>query len=156
MKYFSKNILDTKELAQILSREILLIKLDAKKAVVLGLVGELGAGKTAFTKEFIKAAGIKEKVSSPTFLIMRNFNLKNKKTWFKKIYHIDAYRVETEDLLKLGLKEVINDSKNIVMVEWADKIKSVLPRNAIWIRIRHGKKINQRFFNVKFKNQKSK
>jgi len=156
MTFLSKNISDTKELAEILSREVLLTKSNVKKAIVFGLVGELGAGKTAFVKEFVKTAGVKEKVSSPTFLIMRSFDLKNKKTHFKKIYHIDAYRIESEDLLRLGLKEIINDSKSIVMVEWADKIKSVLPRNAIWIRIRHGKKINQRFFNVKFKNQKSK
>jgi tRNA threonylcarbamoyl adenosine modification protein YjeE len=144
MIFFSKNVSDTRELAHILSREILFTKLGNEKAVVLGLVGELGAGKTAFTKEFIKTAGVKEKVSSPTFLIMRGFDLKSKKTCFKKIYHIDAYRIEPEDLLKLGLKEIINDPENIVMVEWADKVRKIMPRGTFWINFKHGKNENER------------
>lgn len=144
MKYFSKNILNTKELAKILNWEILSTKPGNKKAVVFGLVGELGAGKTAFVKEFVKAAGVKEKVLSPTFLIMRSFDLKSKKTYFKKIYHIDAYRIEAEDLLKLGLREIINDPKNIVMVEWADKVRNIMPRGTFWINFKHGKKENER------------
>ncbi len=144
MKFFSENISDTKELAKILSREILLTKPDTKKAIVFGLVGELGAGKTAFTREFVKAAGVKEKVLSPTFLIMRSFDLKNKKTRFKKIYHIDAYRMEAKDLLKLGLKEIINNPQNIVMLEWADKVGKIMPRETFWINFKHGKKENER------------
>lgn len=155
MKYISKNQAETAALARTLYGEVLR-EGQGISAVIIGLSGELGAGKTAFAREFIKAAGVKERVVSPTFPIIRSFELKGGRKRFKKIYHIDAYRVETADLLKLGLKEIIGNWQNIALIEWADKIKSALPRNAIWIKIRHGKKINQRFFNVKFKNQKSK
>ena len=96
-----------------------------KTAVVLGLSGNLGGGKTTFLQGFAKGLGIKEKVLSPTFVIMKKF---------KNFYHIDCYRLKNEkDILELGFEKIIAEPKNIVAVEWPERIKKVLPKNAISI-----------------------
>ena len=136
MKVKSLSSKETSHLAAVLGSEIT----KTKSLVVLGLVGDLGAGKTTFTKSLVKALGSKKKVTSPTFLIMRKFVLKNK----RNVYHIDAYRVTAHDLAHLGVKEILK-SPNIVVVEWADKVKHLLPKGIIWINLRHGKKENERY-----------
>ncbi len=133
MKINSLSPKETSVIATILGSEII----KTKSLVVLGLVGDLGAGKTAFTKGLIRSLGNKKKVTSPTFLIMRRFVLKNK----RNVYHIDAYRVAARDLVRIGAKEIFK-SPNIVVVEWADRIKKMLPKNTIWIKFAHGKNSN--------------
>lgn len=135
MKIDSLNLKETSHIAAILGSEIM----KTKSLVVLGLVGGLGAGKTTFTKSLIKALGSKKKVTSPTFLIMRRFVLKNK----RNVYHIDAYRIAAYDLVHLGAEEIFK-SPNIVVVEWADRIKKMLPKDTIWINFGYGKKENER------------
>ena len=133
MRIKSLNPKETSYLAKVLGSEII----KTRSLVVLGLIGDLGAGKTTFTKGLIKALGSKKKVTSPTFLIMRRFVLKNK----RNVYHIDAYRVAAYDLVHLGAKEILK-SPNIVVVEWADKVKQILPKGTIWINFVHGKNSN--------------
>ena len=134
MKITSKSSKSTRLVAKMLAEEIKL----TPSLVVLGLVGSLGAGKTTFIKGLIKGLGVRGKVTSPTFLIMRRF-----RSGKRSIYHIDAYRVGRYDLLKLGFREVLT-SPNVVLVEWADKVKNVLPRSTIWIKLEHGKYENER------------
>jgi len=87
-------------------------------ALVLALSGELGAGKTTFIQGLAPALGIKEKVLSPTFVIMKHF---------KNLYHIDCYRLSgAKDLKGLDFEKIIKNPKNIVVIEWAEKIKSAL------------------------------
>jgi tRNA threonylcarbamoyladenosine biosynthesis protein TsaE len=102
------------------------------KAVVIGLKGDLGGGKTTFTQGFAKGLGIKDKILSPTFVILKRFQIKSKQ--FKNFYHIDCYRLKDEkDLLELGFEEVISDPENIVLIEWPEKIKKILPKDTIII-----------------------
>ena len=103
------------------------------EALILALQGELGAGKTTFIKGFSKALKIIEKVLSPTFVLIHRHHLKS-----GNLYHIDAYRLKSEkDLLKLNIKEIFNNPKNIVLIEWADRVKKVIPKSAIWIYFEH-------------------
>ncbi|MEK7546960.1 MAG: tRNA (adenosine(37)-N6)-threonylcarbamoyltransferase complex ATPase subunit type 1 TsaE [Patescibacteria group bacterium] len=118
----------------------------AKKAVVIGLVGELGAGKTTFTQGFAAGLGIRGKTQSPTFILMRNTKLRNSK--FGNFIHIDAYRADAGDFLKLGFRKISEGLKNIILIEWADKLKRILPKSAIWLKFGHGKKINERIITV--------
>lgn len=100
---------------------------------VIGLFGELGAGKTMFTQGFAKGLGIKEKIISPTFVLIRQHKIPNTE---KRLFHIDLYRLENMDEIKfLGLEEIWPDPKNIILVEWADKIKKILPKNTTKIII---------------------
>ncbi|OHB17263.1 MAG: tRNA (adenosine(37)-N6)-threonylcarbamoyltransferase complex ATPase subunit type 1 TsaE [Parcubacteria group bacterium RIFCSPHIGHO2_01_FULL_40_30] len=110
-----------------------LINKKNNKALVLALEGELGGGKTTFIKGFSKALKVIEKVLSPTFVLIHKHHLKS-----GDLYHIDAYRLKSEkDLLKLGIKEIFNNPKNIVLIEWADRVKKIIPKTAIWIRFEH-------------------
>ncbi len=117
--------IQTKKLGERFAKEIL-EKKPKKTAFVVGLEGELGGGKTTFLQGFAKGLGVKEKVLSPTFVIMKKFN---------NFYHIDCYRIEkSKELLDLGFKEIVSNPKNIIAVEWADRIRKIMPRDSIWIK----------------------
>ena len=116
-----------------------------KQAAVIALTGELGSGKTTFLQGFAKGLGIKEKVLSPTFVIMKRFKIQDSR--FKILYHFDCYRLENaRDLYGLGWKEIIKDPKAIIVVEWADRVRKAIPKDAIWVEFRfleeHEREIN--------------
>ena len=93
------------------------------------LFGNLGGGKTNFTQGLAKGLGIKRRIISPTFIILRQYKLKK-----GNFYHIDLYRTESlNDLINLGIDEIISDKNNIVVVEWAEKMKELLPKKRISI-----------------------
>jgi len=121
----------TKKAGEKLAKERLKIVL-RKNALVVGLEGDLGSGKTTFIQGFAKGLGIKEKILSPTFVIMKKFEIRNSK--FENFYHIDCYRLQKpKELLELGFKKIIANPQNIVAIEWADKIRKILPNKTIWI-----------------------
>jgi len=126
--YKTKSVEETQNIAKKLAKEIL----KKKSAVVIGLQGELGGGKTTFVQGFAKGLGIKEKILSPTFIIFKRFSIKD-----KNFYHFDCYRLQkTKELLDLGFKEIISDPQNIIAIEWADKIKKIMPKKTIWINFK--------------------
>jgi tRNA threonylcarbamoyladenosine biosynthesis protein TsaE len=131
MEKITKNAKETKKLGEILAEKILSLKI---KKRFLALKGELGGGKTTFLQGFARGLGIKKKISSPTFIIMKKFKIKNPKSKFENFYHIDCYRIQRpKEILNLGFKEIVKNSKNIVAVEWAEKIERVLPKNCLKI-----------------------
>lgn len=100
-----------------------------KQAVILALTGNLGGGKTTFLQGFAQGLGVKQKVTSPTFVILKRFKVDSPaSSRFKSFYHLDCYRLKKgKELLDLSLKEIISNPENIVAVEWADRVSSVLP-----------------------------
>jgi len=130
-EYITNSPSQTKKMGNILAEEIL--KTAPKKgAFVLGLEGALGGGKTTFLKGFAKGLGIREKILSPTFVIMKRFSLHTSQ--FKNFYHIDCYRIKkSKEILTLGWEGTISKPTNIIAVEWAEKIKKILPRDTIKI-----------------------
>ncbi|MBI5005195.1 MAG: tRNA (adenosine(37)-N6)-threonylcarbamoyltransferase complex ATPase subunit type 1 TsaE [Candidatus Lloydbacteria bacterium] len=127
---------ETARVAENLARAILK-KGIGSQAVVVGLSGELGAGKTTFTQAFAKALGVKEPVVSPTFILERVYRLP-KQTPLSHFVHIDAYRLKgRSELFELGWDALIANPKNIIMVEWADKIGQVLPKDATQLFFSH-------------------
>lgn len=136
MKYVSNSTRETAKIAKEFAEKIFNIK-GNKSAIVVGLSGELGAGKTTLIKSFAKALGIKEKVSSPTFVILKKYKIKQKeKTGF--LIHIDAYRInKVKEILDLGWKEMIKEPNNIILVEWAENIRKVFPRSYFWLNLVH-------------------
>ena len=140
-KYTTKSFTETQSLGEDLAKEILAMA-PQKNAMVLALQGDLGAGKTTFLQGFAKGLGIKENVLSPTFIVMKKFQVTNSKSQinskFKIFYHFDLYRLESEkDLEFLNLKEIICDPKNIVAIEWPEKLGNLLPKDAIKITFGH-------------------
>ncbi|OGF68980.1 tRNA (adenosine(37)-N6)-threonylcarbamoyltransferase complex ATPase subunit type 1 TsaE [Candidatus Giovannonibacteria bacterium RIFCSPLOWO2_02_FULL_45_14] len=116
LKAVTKNARETEKFAEAFAREVLRLK--TKRAILIGLEGELGVGKTTFAKGFARGLGIKEEMKSPTFILMRVFRRKN-----RNFFHIDAYRAE------LDFREFLKSNKNILLVEWSDKVEKFLPKN---------------------------
>ena len=118
-------------------------------ATVVILSGELGVGKTTFVQGFFKGVGIKKRAQSPTFVIMRRYNLSPRKK-FVNILHIDAYRLKSaEQLAPLAFEKILADPKNLLLIEWGEQIKSALSKSAWWLQFRHGKKENERTITIK-------
>ncbi len=134
MRKVSKNLQETNKIAKLFVDKIL----SAKKAgaLVVGLSGDLGAGKTAFTKAVAKYLGVKSKVDSPTFVIMKKYPLKKQK--HKALLHFDAYRLEDEkELLNLGWQEIVSNKDFFIIIEWPENVKKVLPKDVQYIYFSH-------------------
>lgn len=126
----SKSVKETNKIAKDFMTKIL-AKNDS--ATVVGLFGDLGSGKTTFTQALGKHLGIKEMMTSPTFVLEKIYTLDNKKG-FNKLIHIDAYRLDSgKDLLNLNFKEIINDPKNLILIEWPERVEDILPNNLLKI-----------------------
>ena len=111
---------------------------------VVALVGELGAGKTVFIKGLAKGLGVKQTITSPTFVLMKIYEV-NKKNKIKNLCHIDAYRLKNgQELIGIGLNDWLSRSDVITVIEWADRVKEILPEKSIKIRLNYGKKENER------------
>lgn len=132
MEFLSKSIEETAQIATSFCKEI---KPKSDGATVVGLYGELGSGKTTFMKSFAKSLGVEETIQSPTFVIMKRYKLKgaSKKAQekelsnFQTLIHIDAYRLDLgQDLIKLGWQEIISDSKNLICIEWPERVTDIL------------------------------
>ena len=120
-----------------------------KQAVVLALKGDLGAGKTTFVQGFLKGLGLKKRSPSPTFIIMRRHPLKGV-GGFKNLFHVDTYRLkDVHALAALDFEDVLANPENIVLIEWADRAKDILPKSARWLMFRHGRKENERSIIIK-------
>ncbi len=125
--YLLNNLADTEALARQIASHL-------KGGEVLALSGNLGSGKTTFTQFLAKALGVKENVTSPTFVLMKKYLLNVKRYTLNALYHIDAYRLnDWTDAESLGLFDFLGQPETITVIEWADKIVDALPKNAIKI-----------------------
>lgn len=126
--FISEKTEETRKIAKDLARKWLKSDL-RKRALIIGLTGELGAGKTVFTQGFAKGLGIKGKIKSPTFILMRRHG---------NFYHFDAYRIKnSKEFIALEWRKIIDTPQNIILIEWAEKIKKILPKNYIKIKFEH-------------------
>ncbi|MDI6777625.1 MAG: tRNA (adenosine(37)-N6)-threonylcarbamoyltransferase complex ATPase subunit type 1 TsaE [Patescibacteria group bacterium] len=129
----------TRKLGEMLAKKI-------RGGEIICLMGELGSGKTTFAQGVLKGLGAKGPYTSPTFVVMKKYHVtwnmehgtrtKNKKM-FHDAYHIDCYRVRPKDILSLGWEEIIANKKNIVIVEWAERIRRIIPKGAVWLKFVH-------------------
>lgn len=109
-------------------------KAEGVDSLILTLQGDLGAGKTTFTQELGRCLGVTEPITSPTFTIMKQYELDHE--LFDVLVHIDAYRFESEEEARpLRLEEIVSMQRVLVCVEWPDRIPSYIPPNAIFIGI---------------------
>ncbi|MDO8574146.1 MAG: tRNA (adenosine(37)-N6)-threonylcarbamoyltransferase complex ATPase subunit type 1 TsaE [bacterium] len=114
-----------------------------KCALILALKGDLGSGKTTFVQGFLRGLGVRKRVNSPTFVLMKRFKIHASR--FKNAYHLDCYRIKKpKELLDLGLREILADPENIVLVEWPEKVSNFLPKKKIVVKFRYSKANNER------------
>ncbi len=117
----TKSASETQEYGRKLAEKI-------KNGGVVALYGELGAGKTTLIQGIAQGLGIKQRITSPTFIIVRQYD---------RFWHVDLYRLTSLDEAKaVGIEEIINDPVNIVVIEWPELIKDILPKHYIEIRIK--------------------
>lgn len=121
-KYISHSEDETKAIAAKLAK--------VSPSNIFALTGKLGAGKTIFAQGFAKGLGIKDKIISPTFVLIRQHNIPNTT---KVFCHIDLYR--PENFSHLGLEEILSNKNSIILIEWAEKIENILPKHTIKINI---------------------
>lgn len=96
---------------------------------ILALEGDLGAGKTVFLQGFARGLGVREGVLSPTFSIFKKYKAAGK----KKFFHFDCYRIsKPKEILDLGFENIVADPDGIIAIEWADRIKKIIPKRAFW------------------------
>jgi len=132
-KYTTTSFKQTQKLGENIAKEVLKLPVQ-NTALILCLHGNLGGGKTTFLQGFAKGLGVKEKILSPTFVVMKRFPLHTPNGSF---YHFDCYRLKNEkNVLELGFKEIISNTKNIIAIEWPEKIKKVLPKTTIKINFK--------------------
>lgn len=146
-KYITNSPVQTKNLAKKLAKQF-------KNGEVLGLVGELGSGKTQFVKGLAEYFSIKQTVTSPTFVLLKPYSIPRRDASgsiegkVEKIIHVDCYRLDNaEELLAIGLQEYLNKN-NLVAIEWAEKVRDILPKDTVWIKFKLGKNKKQRIVKV--------
>ncbi len=121
MKFLSQNPSETKKIGE---------KIAKKNFSIIALMGNLGAGKTTFLQGYAKGLGIKEKILSPTFLILKKFPIKE-----KNFIHIDCYRIKnSKEIISLDWQEFVK--KDIIAIEWPERIKDILPNKTVWIKFK--------------------
>ena len=125
-KYITNSPGQTKELGEILAKE-------ARTGVIICLQGDLGSGKTTFAQGFLSGLKVSGPHTSPTFVIMKKYQMPHGR---QDVYHVDAYRTKGKDILDLGWKEIISNKKNIVIIEWAERIKKIIPLHSLWIKFK--------------------
>ncbi len=126
MKVVSQSLEETKVVAEDFLN--ILRKQNGTGAKTVGLIGDLGAGKTTFVQAIGKILGVTEFMTSPTFVIEKIYSLPPESIW-QKLLHIDAYRLQDgEELLKLNFQEELENSKNLILIEWPENVVSALPQ----------------------------
>ena len=110
---------------------------ELKGGEVIGLIGDLGAGKTVFAKGLADGLGVKNTVTSPTFVIMKVYEIRNLKSEIRNLTHIDAYRLKSEaDIIAIGADEYFERKDTVTVIEWPENIKKILPKKTIFIEFK--------------------
>jgi len=148
--FITNSFEETQKLGEKFARSHLARQTCLSGCKLIALYGDLGSGKTTFVQGMARGLGVKRRIISPTFIIIRSYKIKNQPFDFaqgkkskikytnkklKMFYHIDLYRMESnKDIGGLGLDEIIKNEENIVMVEWAEKMDRLLPKKRIDIQ----------------------
>lgn len=130
MEIITKNAQETISLGQKIGNYLIS---NRKEGRILCLYGDLGSGKTVFSQGLAKSFGINGLVPSPTFIIVRHYDIPLKRGF--SFFHVDLYRLEnSREIASLGLDEIFSDSTNFIAVEWAEKLDKLLPKQRIDIK----------------------
>jgi len=141
--FVTTSSIQTKKLGQLLAEEL-------SGSEIICLSGDLGAGKTTFTQGLLKGLKIKGPYTSPTFAIAKVYKVKSYKVHkvasdksssavknsMLNVYHIDAYRINSKALTELGFADFAGKKNSITIIEWPEKVKKLIPTNALWINFK--------------------
>ncbi len=124
MKRLSKNLETTRALAEAWLESELFSRVNKqKKATIVFLSGDLGSGKTTFVQMVAKILRVEKIVTSPTFILRRDYPLADNRGRFKKLIHVDCYRLKgPKELKTIGWAEILADLANLIMMEWPERV----------------------------------
>ena len=115
------------------------IAADSRPGDVFALNGDLGAGKTVFSRGFAVALGVECPICSPTFTIVQEYEIRdNLKPDLERLYHMDVYRIpDSDSALAFGVDEFLDDESAIKLIEWSERVRDILPSTTTTIEIKH-------------------
>lgn len=132
--YLSKNAEDRDRIAGLLLDAA--SNTEGSSAAVLAFSGDLGAGKTTTAQAIARQLGIQESVKSPTFILFHNYPINFGR--FTHLVHVDAYRLNgPEELVALGFADLLADPKNLIIIEWPERVAALVPENAVQVSFSH-------------------
>ncbi len=135
-KYKSESALQTEKIGNILAKSI-------PYGSVIAMFGDLGAGKTAFTRGFAKGMGINCDVSSPTFALVNEYRGEK-----KTLYHFDMYRISGwDDLYSTGYFDYLDEGASLI-IEWSENIEAILPEDCIRVEITKTENTDERIIDI--------
>ena len=135
IKVISESPKETQKIASFFIQAILRQYNPKRNGLIISLEGPLGGGKTEFLKGIAKFLKLKEKVFSPTFLIMKSFPCKTR--FLKTLWHLDFYRIEkSKEIKELDFLGIIKNPQNLIFIEWGNKIKKILPKSHLKIKFK--------------------
>lgn len=106
-----------------------------KPGDVVAFYGDLGSGKTTFIQGVLEGLGIEQRVTSPTFVLIKMYVTPKRQT----VFHVDLYRLESnQDIKSLGLVDILQDDNAITLIEWAEKVEDMLPQQVKRIELKKG------------------
>ncbi len=123
MKYIVNSLSETKTVAENFAK-----KLKSGDLVVLN--GDLGAGKTTFSRFVLESSGVRDTINSPTFSILKTYE------GDIRFHHFDTYRITTEEAIEAGFDEVLEDDDSVILIEWSENIEPLLKKNKIIVNIK--------------------
>jgi len=152
MKKITASAKQTRDLAKKLASSL-------KGGEVICLFGQLGTGKTIFVKGLAQGLGIRKIVTSPTFVLMKIYPVGSVGSVgspasyisykIKYLCHVDAYRLaKGQELLNLGINDWLGKEQVVTVIEWADRVREILPKKRINIKMDFGKEENKRIINI--------
>jgi len=141
MEYIAKNIEETYTIAKNVAKKLC-------GGDILALKGDLGSGKTTFTKGIGVALGLKKDITSPTFVISKTYQIDH--PTINQLVHIDSYRLETlDDADSIGLMEIIERKDTLLVIEWPGKVWPLISKRAKLIEFEYLSE-NERKINITF------
>lgn len=135
IKVISESPKETQKIASFFMQTVLRQYNSKRNCLVISLEGPLGGGKTDFLKGVARFLKLKEKVFSPTFLIMKSFPCETR--FFKTLWHLDCYRIKKpKEIKELDFSGIIKNPQNLIFIEWGNKIKKMLPKDYLKIKFK--------------------
>lgn len=126
-----------------------------KGGEIVALIGDLGAGKTQWVKGMAKGLGIQETITSPTFVLMKCFaikqrGIKNQESRIRNLCHVDAYRLKNaSELAAIGIKDYLGEKETITVIEWAERVEELLAgKKVIRVEFKFGEKEEERIIKI--------